>query len=126
MTTQTAPGEAIEVEGDSLLTKVKEVVHDGNVRRIRILYEDEDLIDDAGTRRSRAATRPEREGGPNAELAMPGGPGGQGSSQYGQSLVHTDQASPSAEDGRFARGRSGDCWTFARYVIGRTGTRLSQ
>jgi hypothetical protein len=81
MTTQTAPGEAIEVKGDSLLTKVKEVVHDGNVRRIRILYEDEELIEDAGIRRSRAAIRPEGEGGLNAELALPGGPGGQGSSQ---------------------------------------------
>jgi hypothetical protein len=46
MTTQTAPIEAIEVEGDSLLTAVREVAHDGNVRRIRILNgEDEELID---------------------------------------------------------------------------------
>ncbi len=50
MTTQTAPVETIEVEGDSLLTEVREVAHDGNVRRIRILYEDEELIDDPGTR----------------------------------------------------------------------------
>ncbi len=42
MTTQTAPVETIEVEGASLLTKVTEVAHDGSVRRIRILYEDED------------------------------------------------------------------------------------
>ena len=52
MTTQTAPVETIEVEGDSLLTKVTEVAQDGNVRRIRILYEDEELID--------ASTDPER------------------------------------------------------------------
>jgi hypothetical protein len=46
MTTQTAPVETIEVEGDSLLHKVKEVVSEGNVRRIRILNgEDEELID---------------------------------------------------------------------------------
>jgi hypothetical protein len=50
----TAPVETIEVEDDSLLTKVKEVAHEGNVRRIRILYEDEELIDvstDRGRRR---------------------------------------------------------------------------
>ncbi len=52
MKTQTAPVETIEVEGDSLLTEVREVAHDGNVRRIRILYEDEELID--------ASTDPER------------------------------------------------------------------
>ena len=60
--------------------------------------------------RSRAASRPEREGGLNAELALPGGPGGQGSSEYGYSLLHTDQASPSAQDGRpgFFDGRIDD------------------
>jgi hypothetical protein len=38
MTTQTAPVKAFEVEDDSLLTKVKEVAHESNIRRIRILY----------------------------------------------------------------------------------------
>lgn len=46
MTTDTAIIEVIEVEGDSLLTKVKELVHEGNVRRIRISNEDgEELIE---------------------------------------------------------------------------------
>ena len=46
MTTQTAPVETLEVEGDSLLHKVKEVVQEGTVRRIRILNEeDEELIE---------------------------------------------------------------------------------
>ena len=31
--------ETIEVEGDHLLTKIKEIVHDGNVRRITITSE---------------------------------------------------------------------------------------
>jgi hypothetical protein len=50
MTTQTAPGETIKAEGDSRPKEVTEVVHAGNVRRIRILYEYEELIDDPGTR----------------------------------------------------------------------------
>jgi hypothetical protein len=36
MTTSTTTTETIEVEGDTLLAKVKELVHQGNVRRIRI------------------------------------------------------------------------------------------
>jgi hypothetical protein len=46
MTTQTAPVETLEVEGDNLLHKVKEVVQEGTVRRIRILNEeDEEFIE---------------------------------------------------------------------------------
>ena len=46
MTTDTATIEVIEVEGDSLLTKVKELVHEGNVRRIKISNEEgEQLIE---------------------------------------------------------------------------------
>jgi hypothetical protein len=36
MSTETATIELIQVEGDGLLTKVKELVHEGNVRRIKI------------------------------------------------------------------------------------------
>jgi len=39
MSTETQATETIEVEGDSLLTKVKEIVHEGNVRRITIFNE---------------------------------------------------------------------------------------
>lgn len=40
MSTETQPTETIEVEGDNLLTKVKEIVHEGNVRRITISNEE--------------------------------------------------------------------------------------
>ena len=36
MSTETPTIELIQVEGDGLLTKVKELVHEGNVRRIKI------------------------------------------------------------------------------------------
>ena len=36
MSTETPSTELIQVEGDGLLTKVKELVRDGNVRRIKI------------------------------------------------------------------------------------------
>ena len=46
MEAETAPTETIEVEGDRLLTKVKEIVHEGNVRRITISNEEgEKLIE---------------------------------------------------------------------------------
>ena len=46
MEAETVATETIEVEGDSLLTKVKEIVHEGNVRRITISNEDgEKLIE---------------------------------------------------------------------------------
>ena len=46
MEAETEPTETIEVEGDSLLTKVKEIVHEGNVRRITISNEEgEKLIE---------------------------------------------------------------------------------
>jgi len=43
MTTQTADtatAETYEVDGDDLLTKVKEIIHEGNVRRIIIKNEE--------------------------------------------------------------------------------------
>ncbi len=43
MTTQTADNataETYEVEGDDLLSKVKEIIHEGNVRRIIIKNEE--------------------------------------------------------------------------------------
>lgn len=40
MSTEAQPTETIEVEGDNLLTKVKEIVHEGNVRRITISNEE--------------------------------------------------------------------------------------
>ena len=42
MSTETATIEVIEVEGDSLLTTVKELVHEANVRRIKISNEEGD------------------------------------------------------------------------------------
>ena len=46
MTTETAHTETIEVEGDNLLSKVKEIVREGNVRRVTIINEEgEQLIE---------------------------------------------------------------------------------
>ncbi len=46
MTTSTTITETIQVKGDTLLTKVKEIVHEGNVRRIRISNEEgEQLVE---------------------------------------------------------------------------------
>ncbi len=45
MEAKTVPTETVEVEGVSLLTKVKEIVHEGNVRRLTISNEEgEQLI----------------------------------------------------------------------------------
>lgn len=40
MSTEAQPTETVEVEGDNLLTKVKEIVHEGNVRRLTISNEE--------------------------------------------------------------------------------------
>jgi len=46
MITETQPAETIEVEGDNLLTKVKEIIHEGNIRRLTISTEEgEKLIE---------------------------------------------------------------------------------
>ena len=40
MNTESQDTETIEVEGDNLLAKVKEIVHEGNVRRVTISNEE--------------------------------------------------------------------------------------
>ncbi len=37
--------ERITVSGNNLVEKVKELVHQGNIRRVRLLYEEKALID---------------------------------------------------------------------------------
>ena len=37
--------ERVTVSGNNLLEKVKEIVHQGNIRRVRLIHEDRALID---------------------------------------------------------------------------------
>lgn len=44
MSTEAQTIETVEVEGDNLLVKVKEIVHEGNIRRITISNEEGETL----------------------------------------------------------------------------------